>query len=618
MRLVWLGGYLGFVLGSTIGLGHALFRSRSVGDLDVAAAVLLVEAGGLTLMGALFGGFLGLLRALLRKPEPVFVAVLLLGLLGMRVGLTVWGRSYTNPNRQPLAPDEPLVLVAGLAVAFLAYGLIATQRVVGRAAGLGLAAASVVLLAPLIGGVAALGQRLTTAGSEASVMPSVHVEIPVQEDGGRPNVLVISIDSLRPDYLSSYGAVNDTPNLDLLAREGARFTAASTVQPTTSPAHQSLLSGVYPATHGAREHIGTLLPDRFHTLATILQPAGYRTGGVFTYIGLRGAFSNLHRGFDLYEDTTIGVPAYLDNEITAQGSRLLRRVLDFVPMAKVAEDLLKQTSELEGNLTDRADVTTEAAVRFLRSAGPEDPFFLWVHYFGPHYPFTPPAPYDKKYLPPYDAAVTGELSTIRQIQRGAQLSPESIEYLAGLYAGEVSYTDQEIGRLFAVLRQRGVFDRTIIIVLADHGTSMQEHGMWFHNVALTQPMIAIPMLLRYPPAVPAGVVSDAPVQTIDVMPTVLDALGAVPPPEVEGRSLLPLANGEESGLDRVTVSETGGRGQIALRMGRWKLSLNLDEGLRKLFDLQQDPLESIDVATREPAMVQRLMEEYRRWAAAHP
>lgn len=129
--------------------------------------------------------------------------------------------------------------------------------------------------------------------------------------------------------------------------------------------------------------------------------------------------------------------------------------------------------------------------------------------------------------------------------------------------------------------------------------------------------IAIPLLMRYPPAVPAGAVIDAPVQTIDAMPTVLDLLGATPPPEVEGRSLLPLARGEETGLDRVTVSETGGRDQVAVRMGRWKLSLNLREGLTKLFDLGQDPLEATDVSAREPAMMRRLMAEYERWAHAH-
>ncbi len=649
------GTVLGFLAAFAFGFGHFVVRLLPAAgqirpEYDVAAVALLVDVGSLTAMGLALGGAVGVVR--LRRRLPGGQVVLVIGmtgtLLGMRVALGLGARALAHANRPPASTDEPWVILAALAGTVLVFLL--GQAWMARASRgnrilLCLAGASVVLV-PVTLGVATFLNRFRAAEADAPRLAEtarrwgVGAGAGLAGREGAPNVLLITIDSLRPDYLGSYGHPKiQTPNLDAVAADGVRFTAASTVQPTTLPAHISLLTGLYPANHGARIHIGALVDDRFDTLPMILKGGGYETGGFYTYIGLRPEFSNLQRGFDDYADTTLGLPPQMRDPVYGRTARLLGRLLEQAPLARLAEGMLGATSDLEGQLWDRADLTTDAALAWLgarttvsglgspvsglgtRDAGLETrstaPFFLWVHYFGPHYPYTPPPPFDTMYDPDYTGATDGGWSTVRFLQSEGKLAEPDVQHVRALYGGEVSFTDQQIGRLFERLRQQGVWDKTIVAVLADHGQSLGENDLWFHNARVTQAMSAIPLLVRYPPLVSPGVV-EVPVQSIDVMPTILEMLGIGGREALDGQSLLPLMRGEEGGAGRVVITERGDRGEVALREGNWRLVWDVSLDQLALYDLQADPFEGTDLSGQEPEIVARLKGIYEEWARAYP
>jgi arylsulfatase A-like enzyme len=622
------GSLLGVLLGLAWGIAHGWLRVLEEGgtapEYDVLVAVTAIEAGSLGAIGFLLGGLislLGLKLPLLRTPGA-YVGLVLIGTTLIRLGIGAMSRAETSANRNPIPPDEPVAVVAALSAAAAIW--VVLRWAVGNRRAL---AGKLVLAGSFLTVMALMGLGITsfTARPAPGAPARVDSAVVAQRWGlstsaeHPPNVLIVSIDALRADFLGSYGnPLVKTPNLDRLAVEGARFSAMTTVQPTTLPTFLSLFSGVYPATHRGRSHIGSLLPDRFDTLAMVMKAGGYQTAGFITYIGLRPEYSNLQRGFDTYQDTTQGLPPDMADPLKGQAARLAGRLLENVPLAKLTEDLVKRTSELETTLWDRADITTDAALGWLRARPSPAPFFLWVHYFGPHYPFTPPPPFDTVYDPQYAGSINGDWPTIRLLQEGGQLSERDIQHVRALYGGEVAYNDQEVGRLFRELQSSGEWDRTVVIALADEGESLGEKGQWFHNIGVSQVMSAVPLLIRYPTNVPAGTVVDAPVQTIDVFPTVLDLVGIGGRGGLEGQSLAPLMSRATSGDDRAAIVERGDRAIAGVRWRDWKLVVYPAEDRVVLYDVRKDPLEYTELQSQYPEVVRQLRERFNAWYKAHP
>jgi len=624
-RGIILGAYLGSILGAILVAARTGLDALGTGlrlEYEVVLATGLVEAGSLGVLGAVLGGLLGFGRAPLRGVAGLLLpGSLVLILLGARVGLGFAAQASTRANRLPVKADEPLVFAIAFGATLVFHFLLAPSlgRAIGRrpqlAAVMGLVALGAVA-APAV--LAFTGRVAGNSGFQVGevsrrwALPAAPITGPEE----RPNIVIVTMDSLRPDYLGAYGnTIVKTPNLDRLAQEAAVFTGATTVQPTTLPTHLSLFSGVYPATHGGRDHIGSLLPDRFDTLPMVLKAAGYRTAGFYSYIGLRPEYSNLQRGFDVYEDMTQGLPPHMANPVVGQTSRLLKRLLDEVPLAKIAEDAAAATTGLEEQLWDRAELATDAALAWLRG-GQASPFFLWVHYFDPHYPYAAPPPYDRLYDSDYTGPFDGDWATIRFLQEGGQPGPRDLQHIRAAYAGEVTYVDLEVGRLLQQLRDTELWDRTLVVVLADHGQALGEGGQWFHNASVSQVMVAIPLLLSYPPLIAPTIVS-TPVQTIDVMPTVLDAIGIKERGRLEGKSLLPLAGGAD-GSQQATVVERADRTLVAIRQANWKLVFDRASGERFLYDLGKDLEETWDYAAQQPEVVQRLQGILEEWWRAHP
>ena len=364
-----------------------------------------------------------------------------------------------------------------------------------------------------------------TALSLAACRAGPGSKAPAAGAAGRP-VVLITIDTLRADRLGAYGSTRGlTPALDRFAHGAVRFTAAVTAVPLTLPAHATILTGLHPARHGVRTNDGFQLAAGVPTLADALRARGYATAAFIGGYPLQAA-SGLPRGFDRYDD-------------------------DFLRSAGVVER--------------SADEVVRSALVWI-DGNTSHPFFVWLHLFDPHSPYTPPAPFAAAHADaPYD--------------------------------GEIAYTDAAIGRLFDRLQQLGLFSRSAVLVVADHGESLGEHGERTHGTFLYDATVRVPLLVKLAGNTAARVVT-VPVETADLAPTIAAMAGATLGP-VDGRSLLPLmgdgspARSAAGDPDRPAYAETyyqnvllGWSPLRAVRTRRWKF---IEAPRPELYDLESDP-----------------------------
>jgi choline-sulfatase len=278
----------------------------------------------------------------------------------------------------------------------------------------------------------------------------------------RPNVLIVTIDTLRADRVGVYGSkAARTPTLDRLAAEGMRAADAIAQAPITMPSHASLFTGLYPPAHGVRDNGTAALPDNVVTLAERLSGAGYTTRAFVSAVVLSRLYG-LDAGFGGYDD-----------DLWAEDAPRMFMIRER-PARRTADRFLEWF-----NTWTKSD----------RRA----PFFAWVHFFDPHQPLEPALEDRVGAASPYDAEVTA--------------------------------ADRATGRVIDALRRAGVLDDTIVIVTADHGESLGEHNEATHAIFVYDATVRVPLIARYPAALPAGRVYDGPVRLVDVMPTVLGWLG---------------------------------------------------------------------------------------------
>jgi arylsulfatase A-like enzyme/tetratricopeptide (TPR) repeat protein len=365
---------------------------------------------------------------------------------------------------------------------------------------------------------------------------------------GRPNVLLITIDTLRADGVSCYGGpAASTPVLDGLAGRGVRFAAAVAQVPLTGPSHASILTGLIPVRHGVRDNGGFVLPDEVPVVTERFRLAGYRTAAFVSGYPLVRRFG-FARGFDTYDDR---LPHGNDPRRAPYIERL-------------------------------ADRTTDLVLRWLEDApppsgGPEKPWFLWVHYYDPHAPYEPP----------------GELGR---------------RFASKPYYGEVAFVDEQIGRLIGRLDERALTSRTLILVTSDHGESLGEHGEESHGIFVYDSTLRIPWIMAGP-EVPRGRVVETVARSIDVAPTLLDYAGIAGAGAVDGRSIRPATTGRAL-PDEPAYAESlssllhmGWAPLHAWRTRRWKL---VEAPRPELYDLEADPAEQRNLAPDEREQVERL------------
>lgn len=401
----------------------------------------------------------------------------------------------------------------------------------------------------------------------------------------RPNVLLITVDTLRADAVGAYGNPKArTPNIDSLAQDSSVFSLAISPEPQTNPTHASIFTGVFPNRHGIVHHMASKLSDRVKPLAELLAGAGYATAGHYSWISFDPEYSGLERGFATYQRHTVDRPFPAD------------RKPDFY----------------EEYLDSKANVTTDGVISWMET-GAKDPFFLWIHYNDAHWPYEPPPPFDAMFDQCL-SCIDGSLKSIIRIVEGYSPSPEEAAHLRGLYDGEVAFVDQHLGRVFGWLINKGMLDRTLVVLTADHGEGFGEKGLWSHQEVLYNTALRVPLIIRYPGRVPSGSVG-APVSLTDVLPTLLELLGMETPEWVEGKSLLPLMLGKEDGNERAAFSQLWDARKVAVTYQGHKLIKNRQTGAIELYDLSQGFLEGTDLAGEKPGLAQSLEALLDAWAA---
>ena len=369
---------------------------------------------------------------------------------------------------------------------------------------------------------------------------------------GRPNVVWLVLDTLRADHMSTYGyPLRTTPNLDALGADGVVFERAISGSSWTIPSHYHMVTGSFGP---GREKV---LTEDATTAAEILRERGYRTGAVLANMSL-GRASGFDQGFEFFVDT---MPQFLYQRLLGKTSiaegLANRRILT----ARTVQRLLYRNTFLQSARAE-GDFINKHVFRFL--AGQDGgPFFLFVNYLDPHEPYDPQEPYRTQFASGVDSEVgfirydrvQGKFISTEEMTRDVvpRTSPERWREMIKLYDGEIAFLDAQVGALIGELRRRNLYDDTIIVVTADHGELFGEHGLATHFKALTEEELHVPLLVRYPPGIPAGTRIATPVELVDVLPTVLDFVGGGVPP-MDGQNLRPLIAGKPSDVNGETYS----------------------------------------------------------------
>lgn len=404
-----------------------------------------------------------------------------------------------------------------------------------------------------------------------------------------PNVLLISVDMLRPDHMGCYGYRRDTsPRADSLAAEGVLFETHISSTSWTLPAHAAMFTGLADSVHGCMD-TDKRLADELVTVAEVFRDAGYATAGFYSGPYLHPAFG-LGQGFDHYEDCTSYGQMTRDQPV-AEWDR------DLAVMHKSHEDI---TSPL----------VHTAVKRWLDAHGGE-PFFMFVHLWDPHFDFIPPAPYDTLFDPEYSGTIDGRNFFFNRAVH-KDMPQRDLEHILALYDGEIAWTDLHVGKILDDLAAAGLLDNTVVAFTSDHGTEFFEHGLKGHRQTLFDESIHVPLILRYPAKLPAGLRVPQQTRLIDLAPTLLELAELSFEQDVMGRSLLPLISAAqeaedpaqepghtEVGLSRPAISELFWRTptrEFAMRSLRTTRYKYIDDQARLLtfyVELVTDPGEQV-------------------------
>jgi len=372
------------------------------------------------------------------------------------------------------------------------------------------------------------------------------------------NVLIIGVDTLRPDHLGCYGYDR---------KQGVLFENVISQAPWTLPSFATVFTSLYPTQHGAVLK-DSRLSTHFPTLAMMLLKNGYSTGAIINAPFLRPEYK-VDRGFEHYNYA----PPFAD------------RV---------------------------ADGTTDDALSWI-DRHIDEPFLMFVHYFDPHLPYKPPAPYDTLFYPDYAGELpsTFSLDLIPDARETdfavmGELPPEDWDYIKALYDGEIAFTDAEVGRLLRELDARGLKENTLVIFLSDHGEEFYEHKGYEHGHALYNEVIKVPLIVSLPGKIRENATVTEYVRLLDITPTVLDILGIETSVHLEGASLMPLISGEGTPTTPDGVLLPAGIGyseamlygpeRKSLTAYPWKYINQTVAGDPKFFNLESDPGELNNLA----------------------
>jgi arylsulfatase len=389
-------------------------------------------------------------------------------------------------------------------------------------------------------------------------------------------LLLLTVDTLRPDHLGCYTYPRTTsPAIDALAARGVTFNRAYTYWPKTRGSFASMFTSRYASQHGLNVRDRDL-PEFNTTLAEVLNGEGYRTAAAVDNGNLDHTLG-FAQGFDRYQ------------EVWNRG----------------------------GSEADRTEALTRFALDFLASPPAEAPFFLWIHYVNPHTPYEPPEDFLARFrgdgLVPRGPKLLPVVGYHGGVNRHVAVPGESHlgDYI-DRYDAEIAFADAAIGRVLAGLAASPHQARTLVVLTSDHGESLGEHDYYFdHGYDLFDPSLRVPLIFSLPEVLSDGRRADAPVTTLDILPSVLDILQVSYPPGLEGRSVMSVIRGGEGKLhDRLVFQND--QHQLALFNGRFKIiatPLDESENCYELYDLAADPGERYDRLPTSRGAASRLLAE---------
>jgi choline-sulfatase len=429
-------------------------------------------------------------------------------------------------------------------------------------------------------------EDLTAALTADNTMEATRYDLSDRAD--ELNVILISLDALRYDHTGYGGGTRNTPYLDQLAEESVVFSDAVSAAPWTLPSHMAVWTGRWPSIHGVTNKLEPLagggwadasLSPGIETYPDMLARAGYKTAAFTGGAGVSGRFG-FNKGFETYLD---------DRKFAG------------------------------------LDYSMPAALKWLEENRGER-FFLFLHGYDTHGQYPLPGPELESI--PYDGRLDGSVEEQAELREQGletitepgmspdltgELSSKDADFLKAVYALKVRDADQRVGTFISKLKSMGLYENTVIMVMSDHGDEFLEHGGLDHGISLYQEQIHVVMMIRFPGYGRRQDISET-VRTIDLFPTVFDALGQQGPAGVDGVSLLPLLRGQS--WDAGIFSETDYRLFVNHRMvrdGQYKLILDLQDGKKELYDLTADPGEQHDISSSEQRRTYEMEQGLRSW-----
>jgi arylsulfatase A-like enzyme len=455
------------------------------------------------------------------------------------------------------------------------------------------------------------------------------------------NVIVISIDTLRADFIGAYGnSAIETPHLDAIAKDGILFEHFYSTINTTLPSHASLFTGIYPRNHGVARNAMRLSAQNL-TMAEFLKERGYSTAAFIGSFALASVFG-LNQGFDLYEESFIGDPSRLIGQTTIIHTK----------DGKKLEALEPDTQT--GDITRDATAVKNSFEKWVQTKR-NTKFFGFIHFYDPHFPYLPPEKWYKKRLEliPENTPLTevarinfyptfknlvGSIENFRASQVGSVEFSPVIDALMQLYSAEIEYVDSVIGEIVESLNRSGLRDKTILVITSDHGENLIEHAkfnsFFRHGVLTYETETWIPFIISCPGILPEGKRIAARHSQIDFFPTIMELLEFDHNLKLDGKSFYEVLSGkDQKPLSRMLFSEASqprireedsfqgiwpnNENASSVWYGDWKYTRIPWRKYEAVFRLTQDPLEQRNLMQvliqKDPELVQKLRVELSKW-----
>ncbi len=624
-----LGGVYGIVFHLAVGRIRFLQRIKATTLFQVAATVTVVFVFGINLIVqypisdfsillSLLVSFLLTIMLVLRTTSIIWIdricfvtnpwttCIALLGPLWL-IKDALFGYSFIIKTGSVLA-----YLVAVLIFSFVIQKVVETRRILKSTKTVSVSLKGPIFwLAFIVFIVLGLSFFLEqTPLREDSKLPLSH---PKQD---APNIILITIDTVRADHMSLYGYQRETtPKLRELAKNATLYTRAISAGDMTLPSHSSIFTGMYARQHGAHydpwngNPEGRPLSDKFQTIAEILSEAGYLTKGVVANIAYLTSDFGFNQGFQYYDQR---MPVIFFGKT---GPFYIRQI--------IRNTLLRfaSTSTFDRKYRTAKKINSEVFKILDDVRKGSRPNFLLINYMDAHEPYYPPSPFDRQYPGKDEMFCSSYYHTMEKevMQLKRNVTDKERDHLISQYDGGIAYIDFHIGKLIERLKELGLYKNSLIIITSDHGDSFGERNLVGHGVSVYQDQIYIPLIVKYPNIKKKEVVDEI-VSSVDIMPTILELLTYKTPDNLQGISLQKL----ESGKTREVISESfpyGGwlewhsrfdRVERAIFSGPYKF-ISSTAGKKELYNLLQDSSEKDILNKTENKITMDLEAKLNRW-----